>query len=101
MTLVVPLELVNAELSIGARFVYIYLLGKCEPQTRQWRGTQAALAQALRVDPATLRKCVAALEQAGWLRLERAAGRQTVFTLRNPILEQRHAELNQVRARLG
>lgn len=99
--LVVPLELVNADLSIEARFVYIFLLAKSDRQSSQWRGTQAALAEALHVDRTTLRKSITALEQAGWLRLEQAGRRETVFTMRNPILEERRAELKRVQARLG
>lgn len=98
---VVPLELVNADLSIEARFVYIFLLSKCDRNSRQLRGTQAAMAEALRIDRTTFRKCVTALEQAGWLRLERAGRRETIFTVRNPVLEERQAEVRRVQARLG
>lgn len=99
--LVVPLALINAELPLEARFLYILLLSKCEGRTRQWCGSQVSLARDLKLDRLTLRKYIRALEQAGWLHLEHAGPGGTTFTLRNPILEQREALLQRVQARVA
>ncbi|MEW6399346.1 MAG: hypothetical protein AB1503_09325 [Bacillota bacterium] len=97
----VPIDLVHADLPMEARFAYIYLLSKCDRKARTLRAHHTGLAEELHIHRATLRKLVAALEQTGWIQLQRAGRHETIFVMRNPVLEERQAELQRVKARLA
>ncbi len=96
----VPIDLVEAEAPLEARFVYIYLLSRAEPRTKTLRSNNTALAGSLHIHRATMRKLVASLVRTGWVEVKPVEAHETVYVLRNPILEERQRELQRVQARL-
>ena len=96
----VPADLLEANLPWGAKCLHVALLSRCPPGSPALLASQVELARTLQVHRTTVRKYLNILAQAGWVELKKGAGGYTAVVLRNPVLEQRQKELEEVRRRI-
>jgi len=96
----VPVDLLEAALPWQAKSLHIFLLSRCSPGTNRLSASQIKLARALGIHRDTLRKYLGILVDSGWLSMEGGNHGETTFVVRNPVLEERQAEVARVRKRI-
>lgn len=96
----VPIDLLQAKLPWSAKCLHVILLSRCPAGSNQLLLSQIELARALRINRSTLRKHLTILAQSGWVELKRGPRGFTAVVLHNPVLEERHRQLQEVRRRI-
>lgn len=96
-----PVDVLAAPLSPMAKVIYLSILGRCPSQTGELVATRGELARELGVDRHTLIRHIRELVESGWMRTGPAGRYSMRYSLCNPVLAERMAELERVRKRLG